>query len=224
MLRMIRLVVSQETEEGRRWAESRIKGMTGGDPITARFMRQDFFMFEPKFKLLIAGNHKPKLVNVDEAMRRRLHLIPFTVTIPKGRRDTNLAAVLEAEAEGIMAWVIEGAVEYGRVGLAPPRAVLDATAAYFGAEDIFNQWIEDRCERGAQHWEPTGRLFGDWKSYADAANLRAGDQRTFANRLESAGFEAGNSRTRGGRHWLGLRIVPPAEPPAEGDRQEWWDQ
>jgi putative DNA primase/helicase len=220
MLRMIRLVVAQETEEGRRWAESRIKGMTGGDPITARFMRQDFFTFEPKFKLLIAGNHKPKLINVDEAMRRRLHLIPFTVTIPKTQRDTNLATVLEAEAEGIMAWIVAGAVEYGRVGLAPPKTVLEATAAYFGAEDIFNQWLEDRCERGLKHWEQSARLFNDWKAYADASNTRAGDQRTFANRLEAAGFEAGNSRAKGGRHWLGLRLVPSE---SEG-REEWWDR
>lgn len=79
MLRGARLVTAQETEEGRQWAESKIKSLTGGDPITARFMRQDFFTFTPAFKLLIAGNHKPGLRNVDEAMRRRFHLVPFTV-------------------------------------------------------------------------------------------------------------------------------------------------
>ena len=83
MLRGARLVTAQETEEGRRWAESRIKALTGGDPITARFMRQDFFTFLPAFKLFIAGNHKPGLRAVDEAIRRRLNLIPFTVTIPR---------------------------------------------------------------------------------------------------------------------------------------------
>ena len=73
------LVTSVETEEGRRWAESKIKALTGGDQISHRFMRQDFFEFVPTFKLLIAGNHKPSLRSVDEAIRRRLHLIPWNV-------------------------------------------------------------------------------------------------------------------------------------------------
>jgi putative DNA primase/helicase len=103
MLRGARLVTAQETEEGRRWAESRIKAMTGGDPISARFMRQDFFTFLPLFKLFIAGNHKPGLRGVDEAMRRRLNLIPFTVTISVADRDVQLADKLKPEMPGILA-------------------------------------------------------------------------------------------------------------------------
>jgi putative DNA primase/helicase len=87
MLRGARLVTAQETEEGRRWAESRIKSLTGGDRISARFMRQDFFEYDPQFTLLIAGNHKPGLRSVDEAIRRRFHLIPFAVTIAAADRD-----------------------------------------------------------------------------------------------------------------------------------------
>ncbi len=97
-----RLVVAQETDEGRKWAESKIKALTGGDPITARFMRQDFFTYMPKFTLIIAGNHKPSIQTVDEAMRRRLNLVPFTVTIPKEQRDPDLAEKLMQEAPGIM--------------------------------------------------------------------------------------------------------------------------
>ena len=81
-LRGARLVTVTETEGGRRWAEAKIKTLTGGDRISARFMRQDFFEFLPQFKLWIAGNHKPHLRSVDEAIRRRFHLVPFTVTIP----------------------------------------------------------------------------------------------------------------------------------------------
>src|SRR5207248_7135757 len=79
-LRGARLVIAQETEQGRRWSESKIKALTGGDRIAARFMRGDFFEFLPLFKLIIAGNHKPSLRSVDEAIRRRFHLVPFTVT------------------------------------------------------------------------------------------------------------------------------------------------
>ena len=77
MLRGARLVTASETEEGKAWAESRIKQMTGGDPITARFMRQDFFTYTPEFKLTIIGNHKPVLKNIDDAARRRFNIIPL---------------------------------------------------------------------------------------------------------------------------------------------------
>src|SRR6185436_7282942 len=100
-LRGARLVTAQETEEGRNWAENKIKSLTGGDPITARFMRQDFFTFTPEFKLVIVGNHKPGLRNVDEAIRRRFHLVPFTVTIDEEKRDTDLPEKLKAEWPGI---------------------------------------------------------------------------------------------------------------------------
>src|SRR5262245_58244201 len=85
-LRGARMVTAVETEEGRRWADSRIKTLTGGDKIAARFMRQDFFEYTPQFKLIIAGNHKPGLRSVDEAIRRRFNLIPFSVTIPPDER------------------------------------------------------------------------------------------------------------------------------------------
>ena len=87
MLRGARLVTASETEEGRAWAESRIKQLTGGDPSTARFMRQDFFTYRPQFKLIIIGNHRPVLSNVDEAARRRFNIIPFTRTPPIPDRD-----------------------------------------------------------------------------------------------------------------------------------------
>src|SRR4029077_15375825 len=104
-----RLVTAIETEEGRHWAEKKIAALTGGDKISARFMRQDFFDFVPVFKLIIAGNHKPVLRTVNEAMRRRIHMIPFAVTIPDGKRDKDLAEKLKSEWPGILAWMIEGA-------------------------------------------------------------------------------------------------------------------
>jgi putative DNA primase/helicase len=90
-----RLVTAVETEEGRVWAESKLKAITGGDEISARFMRQDFFTFVPKFKLMIAGNHKPRLRAVNEAIRRRFQLIPFNVTIPEANRDKDLPEKLK---------------------------------------------------------------------------------------------------------------------------------
>jgi putative DNA primase/helicase len=116
-LRAARLVTATETEEGRRWAESRIKKLTGGDKVAARFMRQDFFEYRPAFKLIIAGNHKPSLRSVDEAIRRRFHLIPFSITIPPEERDPDLAEKLKDERPAILAWLIEGCLEWQTVGL-----------------------------------------------------------------------------------------------------------
>jgi putative DNA primase/helicase len=95
-LRGARLVTATETEDGRAWAEAKIKILTGGDKIAARFMRQDFFEFVPNFKLVIAGNHMPGLRSIDEAIRRRLYLIPFSVTIPPDERDPATPVILVA--------------------------------------------------------------------------------------------------------------------------------
>src|SRR4030095_9190084 len=131
-----RLVSAVETEEDRRWAENKIKRLTGGDPISARFMRQDFFEYVPQFKLVVAGNHKPGLRSVDEATRRLLNLLPFTVTIPEAERDRELHEKLRTEWPGILGWAIEGCLNWQREGLNPPAIVSEATDDYLATEDL----------------------------------------------------------------------------------------
>ena len=86
-------------------------------------MRCDFFEYVPEFKLLIAGNHRPGLRSVDEAIRRRLHMVPFTVTISPSERDPSLAEKLRAEFSGIMQWAVKGCLAWQNEGLNPPSAV-----------------------------------------------------------------------------------------------------
>ena len=203
-----RLVIAQEVDEGVKWAEAKIKTLTGGDPITARYMRQDFFTFDPQFKLLIAGNHKPAFRSIDEALRSRLHLIPFTVTIPKEKRDPDLQDKLRDEWPGILRWAIDGAREYQLKGLQPPKAVTKATDEYFEDQDILRQWIADCCEVGKGYWETPTILFNSWKAYAKAANVDSGDSKAFKDNLEKAGYKQGNSRGRGGRFYDGIKIKP----------------
>ncbi len=143
-----RLATGQETQKGRRWDEAKIKSMTGGDKMTARFMRQDFFDFEPKFKLWISGNYKPILTNVDEAMRRRMLLVPFIVQIAVEERDLNLIEKLEAEWPAILRWMLDGCLEWQAIGLTPPAMVTDATDAYFEDQDLIRQWLEECTEDG----------------------------------------------------------------------------
>jgi putative DNA primase/helicase len=209
-LRGARLVTAIETEEGRRWAESKIKSLTGGDRIAARFMRQDFFEFTPTFKLIIAGNHRPGLRSVDEAVRRRFHLVPFAVTIPEGERDGELPEKLKSEWPGVLAWMIAGAVEWQGRGLAPPAAVRVATAAYLEAEDALAAWIEEATERMPDAWESSTNLFRSWKSWADRTGEYVGSLKKFSQRLEDRGDSLGVRKGRNGhgqRGFYGLRIA-----------------
>jgi putative DNA primase/helicase len=135
-----RLVVAQETQKGRRWDESKIKMLTGGDKLTGRFMRGDFFDFKPTHKLLISGNHKPSLRNVDEAIRRRLLLVPFVVQIPAAERDPRLVDKLKAEWPAILRWMIDGCLEWRRDGLRVPAVVRTATDEYLADNDTLAQW------------------------------------------------------------------------------------
>ncbi|HTV90657.1 MAG TPA: phage/plasmid primase, P4 family [Stellaceae bacterium] len=208
MLRGARLVIAQETEAGRRWAESKIKALTGGDQIAARFMRQDFFNFTPQFKLLIAGNHKPGLRGVDEAIRRRLHLIPFAVTIPPERRDPKLPERLRLEWPGILQWAIEGCLEWQRIGLAPPAAVRNATAEYLAGEDAITNWIDDCCERDRRAMVKRSALFENWKTWAAAAGEFPGRQKEFFAALESRGFVQHREPGTGQRMFRGLSLKP----------------
>lgn len=209
-LRGIRLAIGSETEQGKRWAESRIKSLTGGDPIAARFMRADFFEFEPTFKLFVVGNHRPALRGVDEAMRRRLHFVPFTVTIPPEDRDPDLSEKLRAEWPAILRWAIDGCLEWQRDGLKPPAAIHAATEEYFEDEDAFGTWLAECTEPDANAWESSKRLFSSWKQWAEAAGEFVGTRRRFAHQLEERGLV--EQRATGGvRGYRGASLKEVAE-------------
>jgi putative DNA primase/helicase len=197
-----RLVVAQETGKGRHWDEAKIKSMTGGDKMTARFMRQDFFDFVPKFKLWIVGNHKPHLDSVDEAMRRRMLLVPFLVEIPPDERDPDLFEKLKPEWPAIQRWMIDGCLEWQRSGLGPPKIVIDATEDYFNDQDTIKQWLEDCTEDGGLFaFTSNGSLFASWKSWCEQRNLKPGSGNALSDALVDRGFirKKGTGGVRGFR-------------------------
>jgi len=204
-----RLVTAHETEEGAKWAEAKLKALTGGDKITAQFMRQDYFDYLPAFKLAITGNHKPGLQSVDEAMRRRLNLIPFNVTIPKADRDPSLAEKLKTEWPGILAWMIDGCLLWQKEGrLNPPQAVITATGEYLESEDAIATWIVDRCELKASYEDTAAELFKSWKAWAELMREPAGSAKAFGNKLQARpGIKPkaiGHSNARG---YSGIHVV-----------------
>jgi putative DNA primase/helicase len=205
-LRGARLVTAIETEEGKRWDEAKIKALTGGDRIKARFMRQDFFEYTPQFKLLVAGNHRPSIRTIDEAIRRRMNLIPFTVTIPEQQRDLALADKLKAEWPGILAWMIDGCMNWQRQGLQPPNAVVDATEEYLEAEDALKAFIEEQCEIGSGRSDSINSLWKGWKAWAEGSGEYVGSKRKFGQKLVDKGFPR-TKGAKGRRDHLGIYLV-----------------
>jgi putative DNA primase/helicase len=203
-----RLVTVTETEEGRRWAESKIKQMTGGDLIATRFMRQDFFVFAPQFKLIISGNHRPSLNTVDEAMRRRIHLVPFAVTFSGQKRDKSLTKKLKAEWPGILRWAIEGCLAWQREELNPPQIVVDATDEYLAAEDTIGLWLEERTVKDPNAKASPTELYSDWKGWAEDKGVWVGDVRRFSQSMLQRGYK--NSKGHGGsRAYKGIGLASP---------------
>jgi putative DNA primase/helicase len=184
MLRGARLVTASETEKGQRWSESKIKSLTGDDPITARFMRQDFFDFMGQFKICISGNHKPGLRTVDEAIKARMHLIPFLLFIPKQDRDLQLKKKLQQEWPGILQWAIEGCLTWQRDGLQPPKVVTDATEEYLAGADVLASWFVEECVHDPQQGLFTIALYESFARFAkDRGELFIMPMREFSTEL-----------------------------------------
>jgi putative DNA primase/helicase len=206
-----RLAIGHETQRGRRWDEATIKKLTGGDKVTARFMRQDFFDFDPTHKFLIAGNHKPNLSSVDEAMRRRLLLVPFTVQIPEPERDTELPEKLKAEWPAILQWAVDGCLEWRKFGLMVPAIVREASEAYFAEQDTIGQWIEECIVGDVDAFTRTLDLFASWKTWTEAKNHRPGSERAFVQALVEHKLQKGqHSRTRQSGFWC-VRVRDPEQ-------------
>lgn len=147
-LHRARLVIAAESGEGRRLDEATVKQLTGGDTVTARFLYGEHFEFRPQFKLCLVTNHRPRVDGDDDAIWRRLRLVPFEECF-LGREDRELSAKLEAELPGILAWAVDGCLEWQRDGLGQADAVERATNEYRQDEDVLGAFLAERCELGS---------------------------------------------------------------------------
>lgn len=202
-----RMAYASETEAGRAWAENRIKQLTGGDVMTARFMRQDDFSFRPQLKLVIVGNNKPAFSNVDGAIKRRFNVMPFDRK--PAAPDHALKAALETEFAGILSWAVLGCLDWQRNSLVRPAVMVETTAEYFEEMDLFGNWLADRCDIGPRHVATTEDLFDSWSWYARQNGEEPGNKRgDFPQRMRERGFEAAkNIGPKRGRGYTGLRLM-----------------
>lgn len=206
MLAGARLVTASELPPGKAWNESRIKTLTGGDRITARGMRQDFFTYTPQFTLMIAGNHMPSFRGVDEAIRARVLLIPFAETIPAEERDPDLADKLRAEWPAILRWAIDGALAWQSTGLCPPESVTTASAEYLESEDMLGEFIGDCLTGCPDGFVTTKNLYAAFRQWCDDRGMRSPwTQHALTRALTERGFEL--HRRNQGRGLLGYSIT-----------------
>jgi putative DNA primase/helicase len=202
-----RLVIAQENQKGQVWNETKIKQMTGGDTISARFMKGDFFDYDPAFKIFIVGNNKPRLVNVDVAIKARLLMLPFTVLIPEEERDPELMKKLVPEHSAILRWAVDGCLEWQRTGLNPPAIVRDFTNEYFEEQDFTKQWLDECTQDGGPNaFTRTKELYASWKSWCDGRGLVPGGINTFSETLSDKGIT--RKSIKGYPGFVGLIIRP----------------
>jgi putative DNA primase/helicase len=204
-LRGTRLAGCIETGEDHALAEVLVKQLTGGDRIRARRMHRDHFEFEPTHKLMIGANHKPRIRGTDFAIWRRIRLVPWLVQIPDDEKIGDLDKQLLTELPGIMAWAVQGCLEWQRVGLQAPKEVMAATEEYRTAEDTFARFLDDECVIDRTRRVSTKTLNGRMQAWAKEQGEPALTQRELGLRLTKAGFEQG--RDRAGMHWRGLDVV-----------------
>lgn len=207
-----RFVATVEVEEGRYLAESLVKQLTGGDRISARFMRQDFFEFRPTHKIWLAANHPPIVRGGDDAIWNRLKKVPFGVIIPKEEQDRSLRDKLRAELPGILNWALEGCLEWQRDGLGEPEEVRLATEEYREDMDTFAEFLAERCILGPEEWVQTSELKRTYARWCEEAGQRTLNWQIITGRLRERGCQPASQRVGGGnpqRGWRGIGVRQP---------------
>lgn len=193
-----RLAVASELPKGKTWDEATIKDLTGGDRLTARRMRQDFFDFDPQLTLMIAGNNMPSFRGVDEAIRARVVLVPFSITISPERRDTTLPDRLKAEGPEILRWAIDGALAWQRRGLDVPVRIAASSAEYFDEEDTLGQFIKDEIQPNVGGFLSSDDLHSRFDQWCVRQGLNAWTKRALVKEMKSRGhLEARRADARG---------------------------
>ena len=202
-----RMVVSQEADPGRRFAESLLKTLTGGDTIAARFLFKETFEYTPQLKLWLIANDRPGLSSTDDAIWRRMLLVPFVQTIPREQRDKGLKQRLrEPDTQSaILAWAVKGGRDWQRIGLDPPASVRAYTDEYRAENDPFRDWLRDDCSLEANAVTSAADLGNSYAAWARRNGVEPVSRNELAKSLRSRGCVPGKDRS--GRFWRGIALL-----------------
>lgn len=218
-----RFVSTIEVADGKKMAEALVKQLTGGDPIKARRMRQDFYQFNPTHKLILAANHKPEIRGKDEAIWERVKLVPFPVTfVDEGRvdpskkmllKDKDLSRALESEASGILALLVRSCLEWQASGMQEPSTVVDATAEYRAEMDDLADFIEQRCQVLDGVRVKATTLYEAYATWAKSRGENPIKERAFGSEMEQRGYNLKKSNSVAWRFGIALCDERPTDNP-----------
>jgi putative DNA primase/helicase len=183
-----RLVRASEPEKGSRLAETSIKAITGGEEITARHLNRGFFDFDPQFKMMISGNHKPSIRGQDEGIWRRMLLVPWEIAIPPDERDRELDAILWEERAGILNWLLDGCRLWLDRGLTVPDAVRAATDQYRSDSDPIGRFLDECVSDAPGETVPASVMYSAYQTWCAANAERAWTQNGFGRSLRDRGL------------------------------------
>lgn len=201
-----RFVSSAEVRQAQRLDEVVIKQVTGGDTITARFLYREYFEFLPCFKLWLAVNHKPVIRGTEEAIWRRIRLIPFEIIIPEAERDRKLLLKLQAELPGILAWAVQGCLDWQNYGLNPPEAVTEATACYRSEMDLLGAFLESAIVHVPGGKIDAKRLYESYCQWCEREGEKPLNTVWFSRNMRDRGFKVQRS-TAGKREWVDIDLA-----------------
>jgi putative DNA primase/helicase len=203
----LRLAITHETDAGRRLAEGTVKRLTGGDKITARRMREDFFDFDPSHSIVMHTNHKPVVRGTDEGIWRRLRFVPFLVVVPEAERDGKLLDRLALEADGILAWLVAGYRQWRDRGLAEPEPVTVATTAFRSESDMLGLFLTERCrlDAGQHATVQSSVLFSEWIDWCKRENAEPGTLTAFGRAMLDRGYDKKKNGI-GQMVWVGIGL------------------
>lgn len=204
-LRGARFVVTSESDDGRRLAEATVKALTGGDRVKARYMRQDFFEFDPTWSMWVATNHRPEVRGTDDGIWRRLKVVPFTVSIAKDDQDPDLPAALRREAAGILRWLLDGCTAWQQEGLSEPLAVRMATEDYRSSQDALADFFGDCCIIDQMHTASAKDLLTAYNAWLEEQGERHTNQKRLGLALAERGLE--KYRSNQGFRYRGIGLV-----------------
>jgi len=201
-----RMVVAIEAEKGERLASASIKNMTGGDRMTARFLYKENFEFYPTFKIFLVANDKPLIRGEDSAMWERVKLIPFKQFIPLGERDKDLGEKLKEEGKGILAWMVQGCLEWQkRKDLLEPQEVSTETAIYRSQMDILGDFLDDCCIIDRTARVAHGDLYQAYEEWCQQNDEEPVTKKMLTVELQSRNFISKRGHA-GKKVWHGLTL------------------
>jgi putative DNA primase/helicase len=203
-LRGARVVVATEANFDRQIDEAKLKTMTGGDPLVARFMRQDLFQFMPEFKLLLIANDFPRVRASSDAFWRRVRVIPIDRKIPAKQVDPNLMEKLRAEYPGILAWAVRGCLSWQQHGLPMPSVVKEGTERWRGFADVIKRFVIDCCELDPRAQVAASEIYETYDVWCSDQKEKPQSQSGFKAKLTELDLTSQHTRT--GNIWYGIRL------------------